>query len=317
MKVGLVLGAGGVLGGAWLTGALDALAAETGWDPGSADRIVGTSAGSMVGAFLAAGVKPAYMVERTTADQWTQSRNSSAGSVYRVHRGFPGFGPGSWPLAWSGLRAPQRYRPAALAAAWLPRGVLSTQPLVDAVRQAVPKGWGPHPGLWVVACDFVTGRRVVFGRDGAPHAPLADAVAASCAIPGFYRPVEIDGREYVDGGVWSPSNLDLLSNCGLDRVICLNPTSSLDAPEQRGVGERVAGMVRRQAGRRLGWEARRVRDAGVEVVLIQPTAEDLARMGTNLMRRRGRRAVVETARHTWRERLRRPELRRLLEGMAA
>jgi NTE family protein len=62
MKVGLVLGAGGVLGGAWLTGGLDALAIETGWDPASADRVVGTSAGSMIGALCASGVPPWFMV---------------------------------------------------------------------------------------------------------------------------------------------------------------------------------------------------------------------------------------------------------------
>src|SRR5207248_465219 len=134
MKVGLVLGAGGVLGGAWLTGALDALAAETGWNPATADHIVGTSAGSMVGAFLAAGVTPAYMVARSTASEWSRSRNRSAGSVYRLHPGLPAFGPGSWRLVWSGLRAPQRHRPGALAAGWMPRGILSTQPLVEAVR---------------------------------------------------------------------------------------------------------------------------------------------------------------------------------------
>ena len=58
MKVGLVLGAGGVMGGAWLTGGLDALASETGWDPGSADYIVGTSAGSMMGSLVASGIPP-------------------------------------------------------------------------------------------------------------------------------------------------------------------------------------------------------------------------------------------------------------------
>src|SRR6516164_7566805 len=61
-RVGLGLGAGGVLGGAWLTGALHAIASETGWDPGSAEYIVGTSAGSMVGAMLACGVPPWFMV---------------------------------------------------------------------------------------------------------------------------------------------------------------------------------------------------------------------------------------------------------------
>src|SRR5256714_9918244 len=61
-KVGLVLGAGGVMGGAWLAGGLEALATETGWDPAAADRIVGTSVGSMMGALLASGVPPWFMV---------------------------------------------------------------------------------------------------------------------------------------------------------------------------------------------------------------------------------------------------------------
>src|SRR5256885_14967201 len=61
-RVGLVLGAGGVVGGAWLTGALDAIARETGWDPGSSEVVVGTSAGAMVGALLACGVPPWFML---------------------------------------------------------------------------------------------------------------------------------------------------------------------------------------------------------------------------------------------------------------
>src|SRR3981189_1992094 len=68
MNVGLVLGAGGVMGGAWLTGGLDALATETGWDPATADRIVGTSAGSMMGALLAAGVPPWFMVAHSAGE---------------------------------------------------------------------------------------------------------------------------------------------------------------------------------------------------------------------------------------------------------
>ena len=66
--MGLVLGAGGVMGGAWLTGGLHALATETGWDPASADRIVGTSAGSMTGALLAAGVPPWFMVAHSAGE---------------------------------------------------------------------------------------------------------------------------------------------------------------------------------------------------------------------------------------------------------
>ena len=70
MKVGLVLGAGGVLGGAWLTGALHAITRETGWDPGSADRIVGTSAGSVIGAFTAAGVPAWFMVAHSNGENF-------------------------------------------------------------------------------------------------------------------------------------------------------------------------------------------------------------------------------------------------------
>src|ERR687886_1677047 len=67
-RVGLVLGAGGVMGGAWLTGGLEALATETGWDPASAERIVGSSAGSMIGALLASGIPPWFMVAHSAGE---------------------------------------------------------------------------------------------------------------------------------------------------------------------------------------------------------------------------------------------------------
>src|SRR3981081_3866111 len=68
MRVGLVLGAGGVMGGAWITGGLNALARETGWDPATADYIVGTSAGGMMGALLACGVPPWFMVAHSAGE---------------------------------------------------------------------------------------------------------------------------------------------------------------------------------------------------------------------------------------------------------
>jgi NTE family protein len=325
MKVGLVLGAGGVMGGAWLTGGLHAIARETGWDPASADYVVGTSAGSMMGALVASGVPPWFMVAHSAGETFeglmdangrpAGEADRSAGAKFRLERALPPIGPGSWKLIGRSLTSPHLYRPPALLAGWLPRGVISTEPLKDIVRRAVPGTWSDHPNLWIVACDYATGRRVAFGRDDAPPADLPDAVAASCAIPGFYHPVTIGGRRYVDGGLWSTSNLDILRNANLDLVICLNPTSSLHPPFAWNPVERIAAAARTLSGRRLGSEAKKLRAKGTEVVLIQPTTEDHAMMGPNLMSTRNRNPVIETAIRTVGEQLRAPDVVDLLAGL--
>jgi NTE family protein len=314
LRVGLVLGAGGILGGAWLVGTLHAIASETGWDPGSADYIVGTSAGSMVGALLACGVPPWFMVAHSAEERLegltdargdaTAAADRSAGATFRLDRGGLALGPGSWRLALASLARPYRYSPAAVIAGWLPRGIVSTEPLKDTVRRACAGDWAPHPNFWAMAVDYTTGRRVAFGRAGSPPARLPDAVAASCAIPGFYRCVEIDGRPYVDGGVRSTSNLDVLRRERLDLVVALNPTSSLHVDAPRTIAERVAFELRQASGRRLGSEAKHLRAAGIDVVLIQPTVHDLDAMGSNLMSSRRRHQVIETAVRTVTEHLR-------------
>jgi len=326
-RVGLVLGAGGVLGGAWLTGGLKALADATGWDPGEADHIVGTSAGSVIGSLTAAGIPAWFMVDHSHGETFdgltgpdgrpAGEADRSGGGVFKLRRGLPGIGPGSWRLGLATLAQPMRHTPAALAAGWLPRGVISTHTIEDTIRRAVPGDWAEHPNLWVVACDYASARRTVFGREGSPPAELPQAVAASCSIPGFFHPVTISGRRYVDGGMRSPSNLDLLAGLDLDVVICLNPTSTLE----RGGGwnplDRVAGAVRTGAGRRLGYEARRVREGGTDVVLIQPTAEDLLVMGRNLMAGKKRNEVIDKAIETVGEQLRAPEVARKLSALPA
>src|SRR5258705_3014829 len=105
MRVGLVLGAGGVLGGAWLTGGLAALADETGWDPGAADYIVGTSAGSVIGSLLAGGVPAWFMGAHSAGESFDGlvdlDRNPAAspsrpgGVDFRPQRGLPSLGPRS------------------------------------------------------------------------------------------------------------------------------------------------------------------------------------------------------------------------------
>jgi NTE family protein len=327
MKVGLVLGAGGVLGGAWLTGGLAALADETGWDPGSADYVVGTSAGSMIGSLCVAGVAPWFMVAHSAGEAFdgivdahgrpAADADRSGGAVFRLERALPPIGPGSWRLAARTVTNPRGHTPGALMTGWLPRGVISTEPLKEIVRRAVPSGWVPHRNLWLVACDYSTGRRVAFGREDAPPADLADAVAASCAIPGFYHPVTIAGRRYVDGGIHSPSNLDLLAGQDLDLVICLNPTSSLDRIPRRHPVERLHAFMRNGSGRRLGSEAKKLRAEGTEVVLIQPLAEDLEVMGGNLMSRRRRHEVLALATRTVARQLQREEVRERLSSLPA
>jgi NTE family protein len=323
--VGLVLGAGGIQGGAWLTGGLDALADETGWDPATADVVVGTSAGSVIGSLCVAGIPPWFMVAHSageTFDGVVDARgrpqadaDRSGGGQFRLERAWPPIGPGSWSLALNTLRSPRSFPPAAVFAGWMPRGFVSTEPIKEIIRTVVPSGWTEHPNHWVVACDYASGRRVAFGRERSPEADLAEAVAASCAIPGFYYPVAVDGGRYVDGGMYSTSNLDLVRDEGLDLVICLNPTSSLHPTRAWNPGEQVARVFRDASGRRLGSEAKKLRARGTEVVLIQPTGEDLEAMGPNLMSRRNRNPVIATAQRTVAEQLRRPENREPLAAL--
>jgi len=325
MRVGLVLGAGGVVGGAWMTGGLYALATETGWDPADADYVIGTSAGSMISALLASGIPPWFMVAHSRGETFEEvvdangnpayEADRAGGAVFRPHRGVPSLLPGSPALALRGITQPNRLPAPTVLSGWLPKGLISTEPLKDVVRRVVPEGWSPHPNLWVVACDHASGGRVAFGHESSPDAELADAVAASCAIPGFYRPVEIGGHDYVDGGVCSASNLDLLAGLDLDAVICLNPTSTLHP--LRALNPRLWPnfLMHRGSGRRLGSEAKRVRAEGTEVVLVQPTGRDLEVMGTNLMSSRRRNDVITLAIETVREQLRAPEVQELLSDL--
>jgi NTE family protein len=325
MKVGLVLGAGGVLGGAWLTSGLNAIARETEWDPGSAEYIVGTSAGAMTGVLLAAGVPPWFMVAPSNRRVFNgltgpdgrpaADAHRAAGADFRLHRGLPHLGPGSLRMAATALANPLRHTPLQMLAGWLPAGLISTDPLVATVRRAVRERWVDHPNFWAVACDYQSGRRTPFGRLDMPQVDVADAVAASCAIPGFYRPVRIGRRRYVDGGVCSASNLDLVAGRGLDLVICMNPLSGRAERTTLDPLEWLPVMGRRANRRRLRHEERKVRRFGTKVVIIEPTPGDHAVMGLNWMSTERRREVIETAERTVTEQLRRPELREALSGL--
>ncbi len=326
-RIGLVLGGGGILGGAWLVGALHALNEATGWQPSWAEYIVGTSAGSVVAALVAEGIPPWFLVHHQrggSVDGMTNSEGEPIAHADETTRGL---------LSWSGelprpilgspslaLRTalhPWRYPPTAAMTGWVGRGFLSTDEVRHMVEMVVPSGWSHHPHLWIVTLDYASGKRTVFGQEGSPPAELWQAVTASCAIPGLYRPVRIGGRLYVDGGVWSPSNLDLLGRTDVDIVIAMNPMSSLQPGLPTTIGERVERRLRAAFGRRLGREARRLRDKGVDLLLVQPGPEDLDAMGLNLMDPSRRVETLETAIETTSERLREPDAAQILERLSS
>jgi NTE family protein len=289
-RVGLVLAAGGTVGIAWLVGALAALRRRTGWDPAEADLLAGTSAGAVVAAVLAAGQDPAGLLD-LAEDSAALDEAIAAASADAGRGGGPL--PGSLALGLTGLLTTDPHRRVASLLGFLPRGRRPTDDVRGLTHEAVSDGWPADGRLWVHACDYRTGRRVTFGRPGAPAAELHDAVAASCAVPGYYRPVAIGERTYVDGGLWSFTNLDVLAGQGCDVVVCLSPTSS----RERGslVDTAVCGLLRRSVGARLGREADALRAEGAEVVVVEPSAEDLRAMGVNPMGIDRSRRIVETA----------------------
>lgn len=281
-----------------MVGALNAIAAETGWDPGSADYVLGTSAGSMIGALLASAAPPWLLMAygmRENLEGLPRLGEGGAdpfGTRLSVHWSFPRPVLGSPGLALRSLREPWKYGPAGIVA-WLPQGVISTEPLREVVRRVVPRGWSTHPNLWVVGIDYDTGRRVVFGRTGSPPAHLADAVAASCAIPGFYHPVSIDGRRYVDGGMYSPANLDLLADTDAELIVCLNPMSSRHRGGFFEPTGPIASLVRGDNKRLIDQEMRLLQRAGKRVHVVEPRAEDIRVMGFNYMSKRRLDQVLE------------------------
>jgi NTE family protein len=143
--------------------------------------------------------------------------------------------------------------------------------------------------LRVTAVDRGNGRRVVFGSPGAPRARVAEAVAASCTVPWLFAPVRIGGREYVDGGVWSPTNLDAAPAGRDTHVLCLNPTASI--PGSQGLLAVMRGVSRTA----VSIEALALRRRGAAVQMLAPNQECVEVMGTNFMDREPRGRVLAAA----------------------
>lgn len=270
MSLGLVLGAGGTLGEAYHRGVVRAMH-DRGLDPPAADVVVGTSAGSIVAASLrrragTTAVPP--LTERT-----------------RRHRLVP-----DRAAALTLLGRPRQALNALLLAPELASGRTSTAFLAGALRRAHGSAW-PAAALWIVVVRRDDGRRVVFGRSGEPVADVASAVAASCAIPAYFEAVDIGGVTYVDGGVHSPTNADLLAGVDLDLVVVSSPMS-LDLRHARPRLDLGLRLLFHSYLRSEVWSLRR---RGSRVVTLEPDAAVLALMGVNMMAGRHADEVEERA----------------------
>lgn len=293
---GLVIGCGGVLGGAWSIAALDSVRHALDWDPREAEILVGTSAGAVLVALLGAGVS----VDRLLAAQrgeapsctWDHDRATGHWLPPRPGLGFTGAA-----LVAQGLKG--KLSPFTAALGLLPRGRADLQPFVRLIDSVVPDGhWVPHRATWLMTLDAASGERVAFGAPGAPRATLAQAVCASYAVPGWYPPVTIGGRRYLDGGMASPTSADRLCSAGLDEVVILAPMASRQPDAPSSPLARIERRLRRHMTRIVDAEERQLRAAGTRVIRIEPGPEDLAAIGYNLMDHRRRRAVFDTALRT-------------------
>ncbi|HZL54079.1 MAG TPA: patatin-like phospholipase family protein [Solirubrobacteraceae bacterium] len=293
MRIALALGAGGIVGAAWMVGALDALEQRGGLRPADADELVGTSVGSLIATMVAAEVPTAAMAAYATGEQSAALAGldgHDATSLRLTRLPLP-LGPGSLRMA---LAARSRGK---VLSGLLPRGVVSTAPVRALVEHVVGENWPSACPLRITACDYGSGERVELGTGRTPVCTPGEAVAASCAIPGFYEPVAIGSRLYIDGGVHSHSNLDLLAGRGLDAVIVLNPMSSgAWVAGSGGVRERLAALRRRRSAAQLAGEVAALRAEGTRVLVLEPAFADIAAMGSNMMARDRRGEVLEAGR---------------------
>ncbi|HZA76831.1 MAG TPA: patatin-like phospholipase family protein [Acidimicrobiales bacterium] len=219
----LVLAGGGVTGIAWELGLVVGLSRQD-VDVTAADLILGTSAGSTVGAQIASGVPLTELQAAQLADETSEITVDLDVDEFRAR------------LAELVADAPD---PQA-ARARVGRMALEAKTVPEAVRRRaiearLPVHEWPAQRLVVTAVDAATGELALLDRDAG--VPLVDAVAASCAVPGVWPPVTIDGRRYVDGGARSLANADLAA--GHDRVLVVVPMA-LEGPYREQLDAELA-----------------------------------------------------------------------------
>lgn len=243
----LVLGGGGITGIAWQIGIVAGLARE-GVDLTTADTVIGTSAGSVVGSQVTSdlGIEELYAAQLAPADAELGGRLSRVAAL----RMLP-------PYLLPGSGRDKLRRVGSLALRAQPPGTVDREAVIRA--RLVVRAW-PDRDLRITAVEAETGRFRVF--HGSSGVDLVSAVAASCAVPTVWPPVAIDGHHYLDGGMRSTANVDLAA--GADRVVVLAPL-----PQSLSKRTSIRAQLERVAPR--------------EWSVVTPDAEALADFGKNLL----------------------------------
>ena len=296
-RVGLVLGGGGVVGQAYHAGVLAVLEHDFGFDARTVDVIVGTSAGSITGTLLRLGVSAedlaAWTVKAPLSGDDDLLRHISESDVPELAPfrplqllRFPLRLPGRH-MVQRALVRPWQFRPLAAGMTLLAPGRHDIVEQLAALREVEKPEW-PDPALWICAVRRLDGRRVVFGRHGSPPSPIHLAVAASCAVPGYFAPVQIGRHSYIDGGVHSPTNAAILRGAGLDLVVIVSPMSGAT-----GLRPDFHAAARRYSERLLNREVKALNQRGIRTVVFAPGDAEQAVMGNDMMSRTRLNEVIQ------------------------
>ncbi|MEX2220998.1 MAG: patatin-like phospholipase family protein [Candidatus Rokuibacteriota bacterium] len=298
----LVLAGGGVIGGMYEVGALAALdEGVPGFRANDFDLYVGSSAGSVVAALMANGVRPLDLY-RILDEEREDPLNFRRGSVY--HKGaFSSAARNVAQFVWAiGKRAVVDFRlewPDLLARSGgdMPAGFFSLGPLEAYLREALlAKGLSnsftgtPKP-LLIAAVALDRAERVVFGAGDLMDVPISEAVAASSAIPGFFEPYRIRGRDYVDGDVGYTGHADLAVDAGATVLVAVNPAVPQSLNEQDGPEIRRGGLyaIMEQATHiaslnlfNIGLREVKLLHPEVEILVIQPEPKPSPLVGPSM-----------------------------------
>ena len=326
MKRGLVLGGGGLVGMAYHAGALQALH-DQGYDAASSEFLVGTSAGSIIAAYLATGWEQTDFYEYAHGrhpNVWKDPSDAKEAQrqlfepLWKTKRQRVQRSVGSlYALASSKgiLKRLDRAVPHSVRRVF-PAGLYSTDRSRDRLREELGSEW-PERSVSVVGVELYSGERRAFNAAEPDPAPFSDAVLASTAIPGVFPPVRINGKQYVDGGAFSATSLDLAADAGCETIICIAPLGyrnegALLAPDPRLW---PAMASRSLFARSLRREVKDARSRGIHVLVLRPWLDDLKELGTNAMRQFDRGPVADTAKRSVERQLKEHEGHPALEAL--